>query len=148
VAQRIADALRAHEENGDDSTPADGAGFAELLTRQMREVSHDMHLNVEYSQAPIPEHRREPTPEDLARYKNAMEQANCTIERVETLPHNIGYLKLNSFPDPSICRARVAAAMASLNHADAVIFDLRDNRGGQPTMVLLVAAYLCVPATP
>jgi C-terminal processing protease CtpA/Prc len=85
---------------------------------------------------------------DLARYKNAMEQANCTIERVEALPHNIGYLKLNSFPDSSICRARVAAAMASLNHADAIIFDLRDNRGGQPTMVLLVASYLCVPATP
>ncbi|HEX4535474.1 MAG TPA: S41 family peptidase, partial [Candidatus Acidoferrum sp.] len=29
-----------------------------------------------------------------------------------------------------------------LNHADAIIFDLRDNRGGQPEMVSFVAAYL------
>src|SRR5260370_30591119 len=32
--------------------------------------------------------------------------------------------------------------MASLNGADAVIFDVRDNRGGDPEMVMLIAAYL------
>jgi C-terminal processing protease CtpA/Prc len=32
--------------------------------------------------------------------------------------------------------------MASLNQADAIIFDLRENRGGEPTMVALMAAYL------
>lgn len=32
--------------------------------------------------------------------------------------------------------------MASLNSADAVIFDLRDNRGGEPAMVAFLAAYL------
>jgi C-terminal processing protease CtpA/Prc len=32
--------------------------------------------------------------------------------------------------------------MASLNHADAIIFDLRDNTGGLPDMVSLIAAYL------
>jgi len=33
-------------------------------------------------------------------------------------------------------------AMAKLNDADALIFDLRDNRGGFPSMVSLIAAYL------
>jgi retinol-binding protein 3 len=32
--------------------------------------------------------------------------------------------------------------MASLNHADAIIFDLRENRGGYSTMVSLIAAFL------
>ncbi len=32
--------------------------------------------------------------------------------------------------------------MTYLNHADAVIFDLRDNRGGSPEMVQLIGAYL------
>jgi C-terminal processing protease CtpA/Prc len=32
--------------------------------------------------------------------------------------------------------------MAKLNDADALIFDLRDNRGGFPSMVSLIAAYL------
>ena len=71
-----------------------------------------------------------------------MEQANCTFEPVKILPHNIGYLKVDSFPDPAICKAKAAAAMASLNDAAAIIFDLRDNRGGYPSMVILIAAYL------
>ena len=32
--------------------------------------------------------------------------------------------------------------MASLNKADAIIFDLRENRTGYPSMVMLIAAYL------
>jgi len=142
VAERTADALLAHEKNGDDDAATDGAAFADLLTRQMREASHDLHLEFVYSASPLPERPRVPTPEDRARYRELMEQENCTFEAVKILPHNIGYLKLNWFPDPAVCRPTATAAMASLNHADAIIFDLRDNRGGEPEMVKLMAAYL------
>jgi Peptidase family S41/N-terminal domain of Peptidase_S41 in eukaryotic IRBP len=142
VAQKVAEALRAHQENGDDNAAADGSAFADLLTRQMRDVSHDMHLMMVYSEEKLPDRRPEPTPEEFARYRKAMEQNNCTFETVKILPHNIGYLKLDSFPDPSVCQSEATAAMASLNQADAVIFDLRDNRGGEPKMVALIAAYL------
>ena len=142
VARKTADALLAHERNGDDDKVTDDGAFADLLTKQIREVSHDMHLEVVYSQEPLPNLLPEPTAEHLARYRKALEQDNCTFKKVEILPHNIGYLKLNAFPDPSVCRATATAAMASLNHADAIIFDLRDNRGGYSSMVSLIAAYL------
>jgi hypothetical protein len=149
VAHKMTDALRAHKRNGDYDAAADGAAFADLLTRQMRDVSHDVQVEVIYSQPPLPASRFDalgrplgPTPEDHARYREAMKQENCTFEKTEILPYNIGYLKLNSFPDPSVCRQTVVAAMASLNNTDAVIFDLRNNRGGEPEMVALVAAYL------
>ena len=142
VAQKVADALLAHEKSGDYDVVTDGAAFADLLTRHLREASHDLHLDVLYSQARLPDRPTPATPERLARYRKAMEQANCTFEPVKILPHNVGYLKLNSFPDPSVCQATATAAMSSLNHADAVIFDLRDNRGGYPDMVMLIAAYL------
>lgn len=142
VAQEMAEALVQHEKNGDDDTATDGRGFAELLSRQMREVSHDRHLEVLFSEAPLPEQGRAPTAEFHARYRKALEQANCTFEPVKVLPHNIGYLKFNSFPDPSVCKAKAVAAMASLHDAAAIIFDLRDNRGGYPGMVMLIAAYL------
>jgi len=138
----MADALLAHEKSGDDDAETDGEAFAALLTRQMRDVSPDMHLVVVYSQAPLPQRLTGPTPEDLARYREAMEHENCTFEKVKILPRNIGYLKLNSFPDPSVCRSTARTVMASLNHVDAIIFDLRDNRGGEPDMVALMAAYL------
>jgi len=149
VGQKMADSLLAHEKNGDDDAAADGAAFADLLTKQMREVSHDRHLELIYSQDPLPAFRFDtqgrplgPTPDDNARYRKTMEQENCTFEKTEILAHNIGYLKLNSFPDPSICRPAAVTAMASLNHVDAIIFDLRNNRGGEPEMVGLMAAYL------
>jgi hypothetical protein len=142
VAQKMADAVLAHEKNGDDSVVTEGGAFADLLTRQMRDVSHDMHLEVVYSRDRLPEHPGAPTAESVANYRRALERENCTFETVKILPHHIGYLKLNSFPDVSICRSTAVAAMAALNGADAVIFDLRDNQGGYPEMVMLIAAYL------
>ena len=141
IAQKMAEALLAYEKAGDYDAITDGSAFAALLTKQLRDVSHDLHLDVVYSKAPLPEHPTGPTPEGVARYRAAMEQQNCTFERVEILPHNIGYLKLNSFPDPSLCESTAKAAMVSLNHVDVMIFDLRDNRGGYPSMVMLIAAY-------
>ncbi len=142
VARKTAEALLEHEKNGGYDKATDGGAFADLLTKQMRDVSHDMHLEVVYSHEPLPDLLPEPTAGDLARYRKALEQDNCTFRKVEIRPHNIGYLKLNGFPDPSVCGAAAKAAMASLNHADAMIFDLRENRGGYASMVLLIAAYL------
>jgi hypothetical protein len=142
VGGSMADALLAHAKSGDDDSAKDGDGFADLLTRQMRDVSHDMHLELIYSQRALPDGPHEPGAADQARYRSAMEQNNCTFEKVEMLPHKIGYLKLNSFPETSVCRATAAAAMTSLNHADALIFDLRYNWGGYPEMVSFIAAYL------
>jgi hypothetical protein len=142
IAQKMADALLAHEKNGDDRATTEGGAFAALVTRQMRGVSHDMHLEVVYSSDRLPDHPGTPTAESLANYRRALERENCTFEAVRILPHNIGYLKFNSFPDVSICRSTAVAAMASLNGADAVIFDLRENRGGSPETVMLIAAYL------
>ena len=141
-AQKMADALLAHEKRGDDDNVTDGDAFAALLTRQMRDVSPDRHLMLVYSQDRLSEHPAGETQEDIARYGADMKQLNCTFEKVDILPHNIGYLKLNSFPDPSVCQSTAKAAMDSLNRADAIIFDLRDNRGGEPAMVMLIAAYL------
>lgn len=142
VARKMADALVAHEKNGDDDRVADGGAFAGVLTRQMREVSHDMHLNVIYSAQPLPDLSMGTPPEEITRHRKELEEDNCRFKKVEILAGNIGYLKLNAFPDPFLCEGTAKAAMASLNDADAIIFDLRENRGGEPKMVALMAAYL------
>jgi|HubBroStandDraft_1064217.scaffolds.fasta_scaffold20542_3 hypothetical protein len=141
-AQKMAETLLANAKRGEYDAIADGDTFAHQLTKQMRDVSHDTHLELVYSQNPLPPQPAEQqTPEELARYREEMKRMNCAFEKVETLPHNIGYLKLNFFPDRSVCEQTATAAMASLNHADALIVDLRDNRGGMPNMVALMASY-------
>jgi hypothetical protein len=140
--RKVSVVLSAHEKNGDYGEITSGKGFAELITKQMRDVTQDSDLMVVYSQQPIPEHLPGLPPGALDDYRAAMAHQNCTFEKVQMLPHNIGYLKLDSFPDPSLCRATAVAAMARLNHADAILFDLRDNGGGYPSMVSLIASYL------
>jgi hypothetical protein len=142
VAQQTANALLAHEKNGDDNAATDSAAFAELLTRQMNDASHDKQLIMVYQTVKLPEEPPGPAPEEIAQFRRELKRNNCTFEKVGVLPHNIGYLKLNSFPPPRVCQAKAAAAMASLNGADAIIFDLRDNHGGAADMVALLATYL------
>src|SRR5690349_7298472 len=126
VAQKISNELTAREKNGDYDGVKEGRAFAILLTKQMRDTSQDMHLDVVYSQEPLPEHLQGPSPESMERYREFIEHENCTFKKVEILPHHIGYLKLNSFPDVSVCEATARAAMSHLNDAYAIIFDLRE----------------------
>jgi hypothetical protein len=78
--------------------------------------------------------------EEQMRSANQLEK--CSFEKLELHPGNIGYVKLNWFPDPASCREIADAVMERLNETDAVVFDLRDNRGGYPEMVRLMAGWL------
>jgi hypothetical protein len=141
VAQQMADALKAHEAKGDYDAISDGDAFAARLTKDLQDVSHDKHLRVDFSPFKAPP-RTEPTPEDEARFHKQMEHNNCAFDKVEILPNNIGYVKFDGFMDASFCGPTVVAAMGFVAHTDAVIFDLRQNGGGQPAMVTLIASYL------
>jgi hypothetical protein len=74
----MADVLLAHERGGDYNGIPD-ADFASLLTRQLRELSGDPHLEVIYSQTVLPpQPRADPTPAEDARYREQMLESNCT----------------------------------------------------------------------
>jgi hypothetical protein len=141
VAEQMGDALKAHEAKGDYGAITDGDAFASQLTTDLQAVSHDKHLRVNFNSFKMPE-RREPTPEDEARFHKQMERDNCAFDKVEILPNNIGYIKFDGFMDAGFCGPTVVAAMGFVAHTDALIFDLRQNGGGQPAMVTMIASYL------
>jgi len=142
MARRMADALLSHERAGDDQAITDPEAFATLLTDQLQKASHDRCVEVIYGTEPTVSSPRAPTPTEVAEYRSRMIESNCTFEKIEILPHNIGYLKFNSFPDAALCGSMASRAMKKLNGADAIIFDLRDNPGGYANMVALLATYL------
>ena len=141
VAQQMSDALKAHDAKGDYNSITDGEAFASQLTKDLQEVSHDKHLRVNFNSFKAPP-RKEPTPEDEARFHKQMERQNCAFDKVEILPNNIGYIKFDGFMDAGFCGPTVVAAMGFVAHTDALIFDLRQNGGGQPAMVTMIASYL------
>ncbi|HTB98793.1 MAG TPA: S41 family peptidase [Terracidiphilus sp.] len=69
-------------------------------------------------------------------------QQECSFEKLELHPGNIGYVKLRWFANPALCGDVAEAVMSRLGQTDAVIFDLRDTRGGYPEMVRMMAGAL------
>ena len=147
VADKMADALRTHEKQGDYDSITDGNTFANQLTKDLRAVSNDKHLGVNFSPVALPDGPPAPTPEAKAQMRKQMERMNCGFEKVEHLPGNIGYLKFNMFADTDMCAPTAIAAMNFLGNSDAIIFDLRENGGGQPKMVTYISSYLFAKPT-
>ncbi len=141
VAAKMNAALDAHATAGDYNSITDGNAFAQKLMIDLRAISHDGHLRVDFNPFKMPA-PHEPTAEDRARTREQMLGGNCAFDKVEILPGNIGYVKFDAFMDADFCGATVAAAMGFVAHTDALIFDLRQNGGGQPAMVSLIASYL------
>jgi hypothetical protein len=51
-------------------------------------------------------------------------------------------IKFGAFPPPDICAPTVVAAMNFVARTNALIFDLRENHGGDPAMVDFMVSYL------
>lgn len=149
VATQMAEAVRARQKRGEYDSVTDGDAFARMLTENLQAVSHDKHLRVDFSPAPLPEQPASatPSPEALASYRKQMERSNCGFDKVEILPGDIGYIKFDMFADPDICGPTAIAAMNFIENSDAVIFDLRGNGGGDPKMIALICTYLFAEPT-
>lgn len=147
VAKKMGIAVRGRAKRGEYDSVTDGNAFAKLLASHFQEVSHDKHIFVSFSPMRLPEDSPTPSPDAVARYRESMREANCAFEKVEHLSGNIGYLKFNGFADPEICGPTAIAAMNFLANVDALIFDLRQNGGGDPKMVALLCSYLFATET-
>jgi C-terminal processing protease CtpA/Prc len=88
-----------------------------------------------------------PNPDAEARMRTQTLRNNCLFEKAERLPSNIGLLKFNGFADPAVCGPTATAAMNFLENVDALIFDMRDNGGGDPKMVAYISTYLFADVT-
>jgi retinol-binding protein 3 len=144
VAAKMNAYVQARAHHGDYNDITSGAVFADALTKDLRAVSNDRHLHVDYLpfKQPAATPHDQPSPDDVSRMRKQMADDNCGFEKVDILPRNIGYLKFNMFGPPAICAPTASAAMNLLAHTRALIIDLRDNGGGDPAMVDFLASYL------
>ncbi|MEO5953401.1 MAG: S41 family peptidase [Chloroflexia bacterium] len=123
--------------------------FCERLTSDLQAISNDLHLRVRYNDEPslVQPPSIEYSPEDIAAFTDMSRRVNHGFYKIERLPGNIGYLDLRNFWDVGWEGAgdTASAAMALLYNTDALIFDLRRNGGGSPTMVAFLISYLVGP---
>lgn len=143
-ARQVVERLNAREESGAYRTAPDLTAFAAMLTEDLRQPTGDKHLGVRYHAKPIPPYdgKRGPTPEQEREFGNFLKSRNFDIRKVETLPGNIGYIDLRSFPPAQVAKPALSALMNLVADTDALIVDLRNNGGGDPHAVAYLSSYL------
>jgi hypothetical protein len=150
IGRQLADALLAFEKNGYYDAIATGPDLVERLNADIHKTALAIGVpagafvaDVVYSAEPLPDGPPPPiTPATRERDRIRILEMNCRFERIETLPRNIGYLKVNGFPPPWACQETATRAMSSINEAAALIIDVRDNGGGMGELALHMAGYL------
>lgn len=136
-ADAIADALEAEAAAGRYDAFTDPRDLAQALSVRLR--PEDAHFNVSYDpNAPRQGGPGGPGPGPRV---DRDRLANYGFRSVQILPGNIGFIDMAyfaniDFSNPNDPARRAAdAALAFVSGADAVIFDVRNNGGGAPSMV-------------
>jgi len=91
---------------------------------------------------PETEGAKETDPRESERARQAMRRQNYGFRKVEILPGNTGYLRLDQFASTDDAADVAIGAMNYLGNSDAIIFDLRSNGGGEASMIRLLTSYL------
>ncbi|MEO3778195.1 S41 family peptidase [Micromonospora sp. B11E3] len=136
VAARLADRLRA----GRYADAAGPAALAALVTEDLQSVNGDQHLRLNHHDAALPE-RAETLDEQWWARQAATTMGG--IARVQRLAGNVGLLEIRPclFP-PQVAGDAMVAALRLLGGTDALLLDLRGNRGGSPDMTALLCGWL------
>jgi hypothetical protein len=122
------------------------AEFAQALNADVHYIYDDKHLAIQFDP------RFENMLKDTS-HKGGVERQrhdellaarqNYGFKKVEILSGNIGYVYLDRFFSVDTnSKSTVDAVFALLKNVDALIFDLRQNGGGDPAMVQYICNYL------
>lgn len=121
---------------------ADGpASLAELVTADLQSLNGDPHLRLQHHEDQIPD-----LPDDSGLIEVMAREARerCGgVARVERLDGGTALLELRPLLYPmSMAAAQLTAALRLVAEADALVIDLRRNRGGDPATVAFVCSHL------
>lgn len=124
-------------QKADYANLTDSYEIAQTLTRILREITGDLHFAVMYQPETGQANGQTPSP-----YFGFSQRNNYHFQAVKRLTGNIGYLDLRMFSGSPEALDIGNAAMTFLANTDAIIFDIRKNRGGGDPLIQLFLSYL------
>ncbi|QFT53646.1 S41 family peptidase [Microbulbifer sp. THAF38] len=140
VLQENIPAIRESLQKASESEAMKQAGtpkrVAEVLSKVLEK--HDKHFGVRWYD--------QNTSQSQPKHENwftKLARKNSGFNRIEVLEGNVGYIDFWGFDQVNdASRKRVEAAMTLVENTDAIIFDLRNNGGGDGNMGRLISSYL------
>jgi retinol-binding protein 3 len=137
----MATALERERTRGAFDTMAEPSELLSAVTQLVRQSHRDTHLRFRFD--PEEAARMNDTSTRVDDRRDARDRReNYQFHAARILPGNIGYVAFHQFADTSAdARRTVRAAMHFVANADALILDLRDNRGGSAAMAGEISGY-------
>ena len=145
LAETMKTGLMENYQLGNYDTITQGPEFAFHLTKDLQEISRDLHLNVTYNEAEISTENI-PTEREIEEQKewmdNILKENNYGVKKATILEGNIGYIEIPLFGPLDRCADTLVAAMRKVENADALILDLRGSMGSlDENTVPFLASY-------
>jgi len=140
VAARMETHIREKLAAGAFDKTADAKDFADCLTRELRSISHDKHLGLFFGPDPDLRPKQDAVLERILA-RSARQDQNYGLDRIEIFEGNVGYMRIRSVMFSEEVKGILDASMKFLSNADAMIFDIRDNRGGDPHYMAYLFGY-------
>lgn len=152
VAEHFYDSARGEEIAADLRNQLESDGFsdagtrqalAEALTGALRPL--DNHFSVRM--APERQAQAGETDDDAGEraWLDELARGNYGFREVAVLPGNIGYIDMTEFAPAQLGGDTALAALNFVENTDAVIFDMRRNSGGAPSMVQFLISHFLDP---
>ena len=143
-AEEVAKMLHSNMDGGAYDSLATGKDFAAKLASDTNAICNDAHFRIRYSEAALPERKEpgQPSKQEIDAEEKYVRLINAGFESVKRLGGNIGYIEFYGFQEPKDAERAIQAAMQFVQNTDALIFDIRQNGGGDPETVKMLCSYL------
>jgi hypothetical protein len=141
VARNCAQKLDSILKKGEYDAIISKEQFAKRLTQDLQGISKDKHLEVLREENISDTSTNETLFESINRLRQSRQKSNYNFHKVEILSGNIGYLDLKSFSPAEMAMIKASAAMKFLSDCDALIIDMRENTGGDPSLIPYICGY-------
>jgi len=146
-AKQIEERLRSRLAGGAYKDKADAREFAMVVAHDILEVSKDRHTGFVFDPKMADGIRRmksrneDEVRQERERQLEGARSNNFGFRKVERMAGNIGYMDFRGFGDARSAGPTAIAALNFLGYCDALIIDLRQNGGGDPTLIQLISSY-------
>ena len=141
-AARMDSLLRANLAAGAYREVTDPAEFMARLQSDVAIIYRDLHMQmVALPPGSLPSGKPDDDLFNSEAYRESLRRSNYGFKKAEILAGNVGYIKFNQFVDTDLAAPTAVGAMNFLANADALIIDLRDNGGGNASMIQLLTGY-------
>ncbi len=142
VAEKTNKYLNEQYESGYFNLYEDNQSFAQALTEVIQNVSKDKHMRIMAQKSyKAPKNTLERKAEQRMDQINNYRNYNHGFKELKLLEGNVAYLDLRGFSPMDRAKEVADAYMKLLSQADAVIIDLTQNGGGDPSMVQYLCSY-------